>query len=76
MNNNIIKELNDCIINYLDEIKIKNNDKKINISELLKVYYKYINETKDNMDYSKFVVILEKYKIIKIDNSMTFFNIY
>lgn len=75
MNKDIIKELNECIIDYLDEIKIKNNDKKINISELLKVYYKYINETKDNMDYSKFIVILEKYKIIKIDTSMTFFNI-
>lgn len=70
-----INNLNSKIFNFLEETK-KSNQKndKINITELLKIYYKYKDNTNDNIDYSKFLMILINDKIIAVDNNMEYFS--
>ena len=64
-NNNI--GLDPIVHELLDKVKYNNN--KTLVGELLKTYYRYIDNTKENIDYSKFLTNLINNKVIQFDDN-------
>ena len=59
--------LNSIVFDLLNKVKYNNN--KTCISEIMKAYYQYVDNTKENIDYSKFLTILVNNKVIEFDKN-------
>lgn len=63
--------LNSIVYDLLNKVKYNNN--KTCISELMKAYYQYVDITKENIDYSKFLTTLINNNVIKFDKNKDLF---